>query len=196
MISIFVKKIGLLSTGSIIDQPYYNKVYILWFDKDYVHIWWLLGNIAICPYVPLTDSLIDFFYYKINLINQTTKDNIMLKIAIYYWPIPSSDPQGIRVASVFEISVCVFVLGKFSNYSPHPPLFPSFIVLSPLSPLLFISKIFSVMIKNETSWEWIPMYGPLGGLWTVGGITIYRKTHHMIFSFNIFISLQDTSEMH
>ena len=46
---------------------------------------YLLGNIAICPYVPLTDSLIDFFYYKINLINQTTKDNIMLKIAIYYW---------------------------------------------------------------------------------------------------------------
>ena len=60
--------------------------------------------------------------------------------------------------------VCLIVLGKFSNYSPHPPLFPLFIVLSPL---LFISKIFSVMIKNETSWEWIPMYGPLGGRWTV-----------------------------
>ena len=130
---------------------------------------YLLGNIAICPYVPLTDSLIDFFYYKINLINQTTKDNIMLKIAIYYWLIPSSDLQGIRVASVFEICLCVclIVLGNFSNYSPHPPLFPSFIVLSPLSPL-----------------------------WTVGGITIYRKTHHVIFSYNIFISLQDTSEMH
>ena len=70
----------------------------------------------------------------------------------FNWPAPPDDPQGIRVASVFEISVCVFVclivLGKFSNYSPHPPLFPLFIVLSPL---LFISKIFSVMIKNETS---------------------------------------------
>ena len=62
------------------------------------------------------------------------------------------------------VFVCLIVLGKFSNYSPHPPLFPLFIVLSPL---LFISKIFSVMIKNETSWEWIPMYGPLGGRWTV-----------------------------
>ena len=74
----------------------------------------------------------------------------------FNWPAPPDDPQGIRVASVFEISVCVFVclfvclfvLGKFSNYSPHPPLFPSFILLSPLSPLLLISKIFSVMNKK------------------------------------------------
>ena len=72
------------------------------------------------------------------------------KFVLKYWPAPPGDPQGIRVASVFEISVCVFiylfiylfvclcVLGKFSNYSPHPPL----------SPLLLISKIFSVMNKK------------------------------------------------
>ena len=59
------------------------------------------------------------------------------------------DPQGIRVASVFELFVCLFVLclivGKYSHFSPHPPLFPSFILLSPL---LLISKIFSVMNKK------------------------------------------------
>ena len=36
------------------------------------------------------------------------------------------DPQRIRVASVFELSVCLivclFFVGKFSNSSPHPPL--------------------------------------------------------------------------
>ena len=40
-----------------------------------------------------------------------------------YWPAPPNDPQGLRVASVFEFSVCLFVcllvclfvLGKFSN---------------------------------------------------------------------------------
>ena len=38
----------------------------------------------------------------------------------YYWPAPPDDPQGIRVASVIEFSVCVsvclFVLSKFSNF--------------------------------------------------------------------------------
>ena len=37
------------------------------------------------------------------------------------------DPQRIRVASVFELSVlclivCVFSVGKVSNSSPHPPI--------------------------------------------------------------------------
>ena len=36
------------------------------------------------------------------------------------------DPQRIRVASVFELSACLFdclfSVGKFSNSSPHPPL--------------------------------------------------------------------------
>ena len=35
---------------------------------------------------------------------------------IYYWPAPPDDPQGIRVASVIEFSVCLSVLGKFSNF--------------------------------------------------------------------------------
>ena len=72
-----------------------------------------------------------------------------------YWPAFPDDPQttGDKVASVFEFSDCLFsdclfVLCKFSNFSPHPPLFPSFIILSPLSPLLLISKIFSVMNKK------------------------------------------------
>ena len=72
------------------------------------------------------------------------------KFVLKYWPAPPGDSQGIRVASVFEISVylfvylftclftCLCVLGKFSNSSPHPPL----------SPLLLISKIFSVMNKK------------------------------------------------
>ena len=43
----------------------------------------------------------------------------------------------IRVASVFELFVlclfdCLFSVGKYSHFSPHPPLFPSFILLSPL----------------------------------------------------------------
>ena len=37
-----------------------------------------------------------------------------------YWPAHPDDPQGIRVASVFEFSVCLFVcvlvLCKFSNF--------------------------------------------------------------------------------
>ena len=36
------------------------------------------------------------------------------------WPAPPDDPQGIRVASVIEFSVCLCVclsvLGKFSNF--------------------------------------------------------------------------------
>ena len=61
------------------------------------------------------------------------------------------DPQRIRVASVFELFffvcliVCLFSVGKYSHFSPHPPLFPSFILLSPL---LLISKIFAVMNKK------------------------------------------------
>ena len=39
---------------------------------------------------------------------------------ILYWPAPPDDPQGIRVASVIEFSVCmcvcVSVLIKFSNF--------------------------------------------------------------------------------
>merc|ERR1711867_254771 len=38
-----------------------------------------------------------------------------------------------------SLNICLCVLGKLPNYSPHPPLFPSFLLLSPLSPLLFIS---------------------------------------------------------
>ena len=38
----------------------------------------------------------------------------------FYWPAHPDDPEGIRVASVIEfsvcVSVCVCVLGKFSNY--------------------------------------------------------------------------------
>ena len=45
-------------------------------------------------------------------------------IKVMYWPAPPDDPQGIRVASVIEFSVCVFVClsvcllvpGKFSNF--------------------------------------------------------------------------------
>jgi len=65
------------------------------------------------------------------------------------------DPQRIRVASVFELdfvlylldclSVLCLLVGKYSHFSPHPPLFPSFILLSPL---LLISKIFAVMNKK------------------------------------------------
>ena len=35
---------------------------------------------------------------------------------LQYWPAPPDDPQGIRVASVIEFSVCLFVLSKFSNF--------------------------------------------------------------------------------
>ena len=47
---------------------------------------------------------------------------ILYKILHYieYWPAPPDDPQGIRVASVIEfsvcLSVCLLVLGKFSNF--------------------------------------------------------------------------------
>ena len=38
----------------------------------------------------------------------------------FYWPAHPDDPEGIRVASVIEFSVCVsvclFVLSKFSNF--------------------------------------------------------------------------------
>ena len=75
-------------------------------------------------------------------------------VLLLYWPAFPDDPQttGDKVASVFETSVCLCVyffvylftclcvLGKFSNSSPHPPL----------SPLLLISKIFSVMNKKYT----------------------------------------------
>ena len=40
----------------------------------------------------------------------------------FNWPAPPNDPQGIRVASVIEFSVCLSVcgcvLGKFSNFWP------------------------------------------------------------------------------
>ena len=39
-----------------------------------------------------------------------------------YWPAHPNNPQGIRVASVIEfsvcLSVCLSVLGKFSNFWP------------------------------------------------------------------------------
>ena len=39
-----------------------------------------------------------------------------LNIILYNWPAHPDDPQGIRVASVIEFSVCLFsVLLKFSN---------------------------------------------------------------------------------
>ena len=34
---------------------------------------------------------------------------VKVNIAYCYWPAPPDDPQGIRVASVIEFSVCVFV---------------------------------------------------------------------------------------
>ena len=44
-------------------------------------------------------------------------------ISDLYWPAHPDDPQGIRVASVIEFSVCLcvclFVLGKFSNLFIH-----------------------------------------------------------------------------
>ena len=51
-------------------------------------------------------------------------------LSIYFnWPAPrrSTDHSGLECASVFEfidyLIVCVLV-GKYSNFSPHPPLFP------------------------------------------------------------------------
>ena len=41
-------------------------------------------------------------------------------VCLFYWPTHPNNPQGIRVASVIEFSVCLFVylsvLGKFSNF--------------------------------------------------------------------------------
>ena len=36
-------------------------------------------------------------------------DNILMKKKFYYWPAHPDDPQGIRVASVIEFSVCLSV---------------------------------------------------------------------------------------
>ena len=50
-------------------------------------------------------------------------------IFVIYWPAHPDDPQGIRVASVFETCVCLsvcslFFVIKFSNFSLfHPSLF-------------------------------------------------------------------------
>ena len=49
---------------------------------------------------------------------------MILVLFLLYWPALPDDPQGIRVISVFEFSVCLFVclfvrlsvLGKFSNF--------------------------------------------------------------------------------
>ena len=67
----------------------------------------------------------------------------------FFGPLPD-DPQTTvdKVASVFEFIDCLIdcvSVGKYSHFSPHPPLFPSFILLSPL---LLISKIFAVMNKK------------------------------------------------
>ena len=53
----------------------------------------------------------------------------MLKIAIYYWFNPYRGYEWpLYLKSV--LCVCLIVLGNFSNYSPHPSPFLSFIVLS------------------------------------------------------------------
>ena len=43
-------------------------------------------------------------------------DNICMAEICEYWPAPPDDPQGIRVASVFEFSVCLFVYGFLANF--------------------------------------------------------------------------------
>ena len=75
-------------------------------------------------------------------INKHCSHLVMIDISHFghfYWPAPPHDPQGIRVASGFEFSACVFVclfvclsvslsvcllvcllvLGKFSNLFVH-----------------------------------------------------------------------------
>ena len=61
------------------------------------------------------------FYYKLK--NRNVHDFPLRKFLIFllriysdsfglYWPAHPDDPQGIRVASVIEFSVCVFVYSK------------------------------------------------------------------------------------
>ena len=40
-----------------------------------------------------------------------------LNIILYNWPAHPDDPQGIRVASVFEFSVCLFVCLSVSLFA-------------------------------------------------------------------------------
>ena len=46
--------------------------------------------------------------YLITLLGYNIINENYVKRTIY-WPAPPDDPQGIRVASVFEFSVCLFV---------------------------------------------------------------------------------------
>ena len=55
-------------------------------------------------------------------------------------PAPPDDPQGIRVASVIEFSVCLCVclsvLGKFSNFFLHYKATVVRAVIGPLTPMI------------------------------------------------------------
>ena len=101
--------------------------------------------------VKMVQHLWSHFYFGLGEDLLSARPSIMEdNLTVVYWPAFPDDPQttGDKVASVFETSVslfvylftCLCVLGKFSNFSPHPPL----------SPLLLISKIFSVMNKKYT----------------------------------------------
>merc|ERR1711867_188264 len=80
---------------------------------------------------------VGFFYCVVlyhplicNILLHYTVLNCILYSTVY-WPAPPDDPQGIRVASVIELSVCLFVclfvclsvclfvLCKFSNFFLH-----------------------------------------------------------------------------
>ena len=68
---------------------------------------------------------------------------------VSYWPAPPTIHRGLEwpqcLNSDFVYLIVCLSVDKYSHFSPHPPLFPSFILLSPLSPLLLISKKFPVM---------------------------------------------------
>ena len=55
---------------------------------------------------------------KAPLKHETAPANFAVGKYLYnfYWPAHPGDPQGIRVASVIEFSVCLFILSKFSNF--------------------------------------------------------------------------------
>ena len=78
------------------------------------------------PHPPLFDlSPLLFSYYK-PFLRQNIHTKKTHKIII--GPLPD-DPQTTvdKVASVFEFSDCLLdclSVGKYSNFSPHPPLFP------------------------------------------------------------------------
>merc|ERR1712115_712258 len=57
--------------------------------------------------------------------------------SVINWPAPPTIHRGLEWPHCLNclsvcLSVCLFSVGKYSHFSPHPPLFPSFILLSPL----------------------------------------------------------------